>query len=240
MLTRVLEPEVMDSDQEARDYDAMDHQAVNAAFVDDLLAAMEAQPRLSRAAVDLEDIDRPWLDVLDLGTGTARIPLLLCNQREDVRIMGIDLSRGMLHLARLKIEMAMLTHRLKLDLVDAKAMPYPEGYFQIVMSNSIIHHIPEPRAALAEACRVLAPGGLLFVRDLLRPASTADLEKLVAIHAADANEQQRSLFAASLHAALSLQEIRALVEVLGYSRLGVTITSDRHWTWNAMKPDPAV
>ena len=56
-LRRVLEPEVMDSDEEARDYDAMDHAGVNAAFCDDLTAL----------APDLGA-------VLDVGTGTARIP----------------------------------------------------------------------------------------------------------------------------------------------------------------------
>ena len=40
--------------------------------------------------------------------------------------------------------------------------------FGAVMSNSIVHHIPEPASVLAEMVRVAAPGGLLFVRDLLR------------------------------------------------------------------------
>ena len=53
-LERVLEPEVMDTYEEARDYDSMDHQAVNKLFVDDLLA-----------------VGNIGNDILDVGTGTA-------------------------------------------------------------------------------------------------------------------------------------------------------------------------
>jgi hypothetical protein len=58
MLNRTLEPEVMDTAADALDYDRMDHREVNRRFVDDFLAA----------APDLSD-------VLDLGTGTAQIPI---------------------------------------------------------------------------------------------------------------------------------------------------------------------
>src|SRR2546425_991525 len=68
VLPRVLEPEVMDWAEEARDYDAMDHAAVNRAFVADFLAVWDgAGP------------------VLDVGAGTAQIPLELCRQRPAVR-----------------------------------------------------------------------------------------------------------------------------------------------------------
>ena len=75
----------------------------------------------------------------------------------------------------------------------------------------------------------------MFVRDLLRPADDAAVNHLVATYAAGAAPHQRQLFDDSLRAALSLEEIRALVERLGQSPAAVQATSDRHWTWSARK-----
>ncbi|MEZ6147292.1 MAG: class I SAM-dependent methyltransferase [Planctomycetaceae bacterium] len=70
-------------------------------------------------------------------------------------------------------------------MVDGKSLPYEPGEFDVVMSNSIVHHIPEPFEALREMRRVVRPGGLLFVRDLLRPDSEAEVERLVTLHAGE-------------------------------------------------------
>src|SRR6187549_1023893 len=71
MLTRVLEPEAMDTADEAADYDSMDHSEVNRRFVADFLAAL----------VDADFAGRTTAcRVLDLGTGTAQIPIELVRQ----------------------------------------------------------------------------------------------------------------------------------------------------------------
>jgi ubiquinone/menaquinone biosynthesis C-methylase UbiE len=221
MLSRVLEPEVMDSAEEARDYDAMDHSAVNRVFVADFLAV--------------------WNDpadpgpVLDVGTGTAQIPIDLCRQQSAVRVTGIDLANHMLVVGRANVERAGLVERVRLERCDAKAMPFAGGAFRAVISNSIVHHIPEPGAVLAEMVRVAGPGAVLFVRDLLRPEDDQTLRGLVETYAAGANDHQRQMFADSLHAALSLEEVRALVDRLGYAGAEVRQTTDRHWTWATRK-----
>ncbi len=225
MLPRTLEPEVMDSFEEARDYDAMDHAAVNAQFAADLLGAAARWGVLPCAEGDA------WLECLDLGTGTAQIPIEICRRHPRVRIVGIDLAVHMLYLGRDNVELAGLRDRIRLDLADAKALPYGEGSFDAVISNSIVHHIPEPRLVLSEAVRVVRRGGLIFVRDLLRPQSEADVQRLVAAYAAGANAHQQAMFANSLRAALTLDEVRALVKAIGFAAEGVNQTSDRHWTW---------
>jgi ubiquinone/menaquinone biosynthesis C-methylase UbiE len=101
------------------------------------------------------------------------------------------------------------------------------------MSNSIVHHIPEPRFVLAEMVRVCRHGGVLFVRDLLRPEDDAAVTRLVATYAGDANAHQQKMFDDSLRAALTLQEIRDMVVSLGFAAETVRQTSDRHWTWAA-------
>jgi ubiquinone/menaquinone biosynthesis C-methylase UbiE len=217
-LARQLEPEVMDDDQEALDYDAMGHEQVNSRFVEDFLAT---GPDLKR--------------VLDVGTGTARIPLTLWRRAPGVRVLAIDLAASMLAVGRRNVEAAGAGAAIELALADAKGIGHEKGAFSAVISNSILHHIPEPARALGEMVRVLGPGGVLFVRDLFRPRDEAELQRLVALYAASDTASQRALFEASLRAALTADELRALVGPLGLAPSSVTETSDRHWTlaWRA-------
>lgn len=223
-LERVLEPEVMDTAEEARDYNDMDHAEVNRVFVTDLLATIGSPPE-----------GESW-DILDLGTGTALIPIELCQRFPACRVMAIDMAIAMLELARYNVEAAGLTERITLAQVDAKGLGFENGMFDVVISNSIVHHIPEPRTCLAEMHRVTAPGGWLFVRDLYRPGDEATLEGLVTTYAGQENEHSRQMFRESLHAALTLAEIRDLVGELGYGPETVQMNSDRHWTWAARRP----
>lgn len=238
MLSRVLEPEVMDTVTEAHDYDAMDHREVNARFVDDLLVALGEATSSPTAQPSPAD-ERP-LRILDLGTGTAQIPIVLVGRLRErttrrFEIAAVDLAAEMLVVAKRNVAQAGLLDVIRLERLDAKTLPYPPGRFSAVVSNSIVHHIPEPREALAEAVRVAAPGGLLFFRDLFRPETEAELERLVGMYASGANDHQRQLFAQSLRAALSVAEMQALVAELGFDPSTVRATSDRHWTWSARK-----
>lgn len=218
MLSRTLEPEVMDSAEEASDYDAMDHSAVNAVFVADFLRAWDGRG-----------------PVLDVGTGTAQIPIGLCQSHPTAKVVAIDMAEHMLALGRENVRRAGLEGRLRLQRCDAKALPFPADHFGAVVSNSIVHHIPDPGRVLAEMARVVRPGGLLFVRDLLRPADEATVQRLVATYAGDANAHQRQMFGDSLRAALTLDEIRGRVAELGFDPETVRQTTDRHWTWTAAK-----
>jgi ubiquinone/menaquinone biosynthesis C-methylase UbiE len=133
------------------------------------------------------------------------------------------------------VQRATLTDRIKCELVNARGLPYAGGSFPAVISNSIIHHIPEPIDCIREMVRVCAPGGVIFVRDLLRPLDELNLRQLVNTYAGDANAHQKKMFADSLHAALDLSEIRDLVAQFGFPTNSVQATSDRHWTWSARK-----
>src|SRR5580765_3833140 len=83
MLDRVLEPEYMDTPEEARDYDSMDHAEVNRRFVDNLLAALSAY-RLHPTA------DNPRFRLLDVGTGTAQITIELCRRADSINVVAVD------------------------------------------------------------------------------------------------------------------------------------------------------
>jgi ubiquinone/menaquinone biosynthesis C-methylase UbiE len=219
MLSRILELEVMDFGDDAREYDAMNHSAVNAQFVTDLLAHLNCSP----------------LQILDLGTGTAQIPIEVARRAPYTHVTAVDAAPSMLAVASTNIVAANLTNRVDLILADAKCLPFSDNSFQAVISNSILHHIADPRALVGEAIRATARGGLLFHRDLARPADEARLKHLVETYAGTATDYQRKLFSDSLRAALTLQEIRELVASLGFARDTVQKTSDRHWTWSAIR-----
>jgi len=229
MLERILEPEWMDSREDAREYDAMDHAAVNAVFVADLAEAV-TDWSLKRP---VHSGNASRLDVLDLGVGTAQIPIALCRGLPDVRIVAVDAAESMLAVARDNVAAAGLDGRIELALADAKRLPFPAASFPLVISNSIVHHIAEPALVLAEAIRVTAPGGLLFHRDLARPRDEMELERIVATYAGDATPYQRKLLADSLRAALTLKEMQSLVSTFGFAPDTVRMASDRHWTWMA-------
>ncbi len=130
---------------------------------------------------------------------------------------------------------ANLDERIDLLMADAKHLPFESGSFSAVISNSIVHHIAEPRVVLEETVRVCVRGGLLFHRDLMRPENDAQLEHTVKTYAGTATAYQRLLFSNSLRAALTVDEMRGLIADLGFSRDTVIPTSDRHWTWAAMR-----
>jgi ubiquinone/menaquinone biosynthesis C-methylase UbiE len=215
MLDRILEPEVMDSADEARDYDTMDHAAVNRLFVADFLAVWNRRG-----------------PILDVGTGTAQIPIEFCRQSPIGEVVAIDLADHMLAVATENVHKRKLDARIRLEKVNARSMPYASDSFAAVMSNSIVHHIPEPRLVFAEIVRVAAPGATIFVRDLLRPPDMATLRLLVDAYAGGANEHQRKMFTESLHAALTIAEVQALVTAHGFDSSTARQTSDRHWTWS--------
>jgi ubiquinone/menaquinone biosynthesis C-methylase UbiE len=229
MLERVLEPEVMDTAEEAADYDSMDHGEVNARFCADLFSLRAELPS----------------PVLDVGTGTALIPIELCKRVTGVDVIAIDLAEHMLDLGRRNVARAGLEKRIRLEKIDAKAMPYADRQFGATVSNSIVHHIPEPRAVFSEMWRVTAPGGVLFVRDLARPDSENEVDRLVERYGGDppgdfskkdSYERQKSLFRASLCAALTVSEVAAIVASFGIPHDAVRATSDRHWTLAFVKP----
>jgi 2-polyprenyl-3-methyl-5-hydroxy-6-metoxy-1,4-benzoquinol methylase len=130
--------------------------------------------------------------------------------------------------------------------VDAKATGRADGTYDAVVSNSIVHHIPEPAVVLREMWRLVRRGGALFVRDLERPADAIRVTELAATYApipAGESEEaramharQHTLLAASLHAALTADEVRAMVARLGIPGSAVRKTSDRHWTLACVKP----
>ena len=231
MIPRQLEPEVMDTRDEAVDYNSMDHSDVNRLFAEDLQEMIAAQ----QANIDRTE-DSHEITILDLGTGTALIPIELCQRNQRLKIVATDLAWEMLRVAELNLQQAGMREMVTLEQADAKQLPYVDDSFDNVISNSLIHHVPEPASVFREIVRVVKPGGFLFVRDLFRPDSSAELERLVELYAGQANPHQRQMFHDSLHAALTLDEVQEVLKACGLPPSAAQLTSDRHWTVAVMLP----
>ena len=227
-LQRIPEPNRFSPAQEASEYQAMDHSEVNSRFVDDLLTAAVG-PRVIGPRVIGPRVIGPC--VIDLGCGPAGIPIELCQRAADIRVIAVDGEVEMLEIAKREIDSAGLLDRITLQHADAcQLTTFEDGMADTVISNSLIHHLDLPEQGLATAVRLTRRGGRLFVRDLFRPESAAEVERLVQLHAGEESENAKQLFRQSLHAALTLEEIRELARGLGIREQDVQMTSDRHWT----------
>lgn len=101
--------------------------------------------------------------LLDIGTGTGQL-LELVAARVGSGI-GVDASRAMLALARARLARPGLTH-CAVRLGDMYRLPFADRVHDVVVLQMVLHHAEDPAGAIAEAARVLRPGGLLLAIDL--------------------------------------------------------------------------
>ena len=118
----------------------------------------------------------PVGDLLDIGTGTGRMIELLGAAADSAT--GIDRSPEMLRLARGKLEAAGL-NRAEVRHADMYALPRADRSTDTVVLHQVLHFADAPAAALAEAARVLRPGGRMLIVDF----APHDREELRADHA---------------------------------------------------------
>ncbi len=108
----------------------------------------------------LRDVRAPL--VLDVATGTGRVPLILLEQDAfQGRVIGLDLSRQMLFRAAVKL----YGFRRRADLIwhTAMALPFPDDTFDMVTCIEGLEFLPHPKENLGELVRVLRPGGVLLI-----------------------------------------------------------------------------
>ncbi len=113
------------------------------------------------AVLGVEDgADRPLGTLIDIGTGTGRMLELFAGRADAA--LGIDRSSEMLRLARAKLAGAANTELRQADLY---ALPMADGAADVAIIHHVLHFAQQPGAAIAEAARVLAPGGRLLIAD---------------------------------------------------------------------------
>lgn len=96
--------------------------------------------------------------VLDVGCGTGMTPCYLA-QTIGCRVIGIDLSERMIAWSRRRAERAQLADRVTFTVADAQNLPFPDGTFDAIISESVTAFVPDKRCAVSEYVRVARPGG---------------------------------------------------------------------------------
>lgn len=100
-------------------------------------------------------------DLLELGCGVGAELALLHGDQPGVRLTGVDLSLQQLAAARSALSGPLAAAQVRLLVADAAVLPFATACFDQVITIWLLEHVPQARQVLAEALRVLKPGGLL-------------------------------------------------------------------------------
>ncbi len=133
----------------------------------DRIRALHADSAVVDAALRKLLLEAPVRDLLDIGTGTGSVLQLVGG--DVTAAVGVDLSREMLQVARANLARDGLSN-CQVRQADMYQLPFPAGSFDAVTLHMVLHFADEPARALAEAARVLRPGGRLVVVDFARHA----------------------------------------------------------------------
>ncbi len=147
--------------QKARAEAAQSYFKAHAAEWDSIRTLHVAESQVE-AAMDEALGEGPFERLVDLGTGTGRI-LELFGPRAK-KVLGFDLNHDMLAYARMKLERAGLS-QAQVRHGDLYNVPLPDEAADAVVLHQVLHFLDDPASAVAEAARVLAPGGKLLVVD---------------------------------------------------------------------------
>jgi len=124
--------------------------------------------RLAQRAVDLGT--PPEGKVLDIGTGPGFVAIEVAKLLKGTggQVVGMDLSQAILTLAAENATKAGLNGMLSWREGDAKAMPFGDGEFDLVVSNDSLHHWDDPLLVFDEIARVLRGDGRCIIHDSKR------------------------------------------------------------------------
>lgn len=176
--------------------------------------------------------DRPETGcLLDLGCGPGDITLRLARGLPGWEVEGVDGSPAMLQLARAALsEPGDLAQRIRFTEGRIPEITPARSAYDVVFSNSLLHHLPDPGVLWATVRRFARPGGRVYVADLFRPESRDRAAALVEQYSGGEPAVLKRDFFNSLLAAFTVEEVRFQLEAAGLARLDVQAISDRHLT----------
>jgi 2-polyprenyl-3-methyl-5-hydroxy-6-metoxy-1,4-benzoquinol methylase len=213
IMDRTLEPELMDDPAQVDAYAAADFSAENQGFVNRF---REYFPEFSQGRV------------LDLGCGPGDIPIRFAKLYPACQVIGVDASLPMIRLGERAVRQAGIADRVTL-----RCERYEEvagaRIVDAVISNSLLHHLPNPLQFWQKVRQLVRPGAPVLVMDLLRPESPEAAHAIVDRYAAGAPDILRRDFYNSLLAAFTEDEVTTQLARMNLTRLLIDILDDRHW-----------
>ena len=115
--------------------------------------------------------------ILDLGTGPGYLPLEIVKRSPTINVIGVDLSRKLIEIARSNAAKAGLAERLAFQAGNAGRLEFADSAFDMVISTGMLHSLKEPVAVLQEIHRVLKANGEAWIFDPAKVASAVDRKR---------------------------------------------------------------
>ncbi|MFO8024332.1 class I SAM-dependent methyltransferase [Thiohalophilus sp.] len=214
MMQRIPEPELMDEAEQARAYARADFDAPHRFFIDCF------QQRFTNKHLHG--------NVLDLGCGPADISVRFARAYPHCHIDGIDGAEAMLAEGRERLAREQLTERIHLYRVNLPRDTIPLPAYDVIISNSLLHHLHDPQVLWQAVKQHGRPGTPVFIMDLQRPDTPQQARELMQHYAADEPPILQRDFYHSLCAAFTPDEVRQQLHRVGLDYLEVKSVSDRH------------
>jgi ubiquinone/menaquinone biosynthesis C-methylase UbiE len=213
-MERVPEAELMDEENQAQAYAEADFEEPNSRFI-----ALFRQTFPPAAISGF---------ILDLGCGPGDITLQVAQAWPHCHIHGVDGAAAMLHYGRQAAEKAGVGERVQFVQGRLPEVSLPREKYDVLISNSLLHHLPEPAVLWDCLKRYGVSGAPVFIMDLFRPATRDEAAALVKQYAGEEPEILQRDFFNSLLAAFDPSEVRLQLAQAGLDALQVAIVSDRH------------
>ncbi len=211
-MKRRLEPELMEDIDQVDAYASADFTAANTAFVEALFERLGPLPAEGR--------------LLDLGCGPADILMRLAPRLPNWELTGVDGSGAMLSAAMDRLVDLGLCSQISLLQARIPNENLGDGY-DLLTSNSLLHHLPDPQVLWTELRRLGAPGAAMLIMDLRRPPDEVAAQAIVDRWSPDEPEILRRDFFNSLLAAFTPEEVEAQLLAANLPLI-VEAPTDRH------------
>jgi len=211
---RILETELMEDEVNVAAYAAADFDVANSLFVTLLLRCASNASARAR--------------VVDLGCGPGDIAVRLAQAQPGWQIDAVDGSPVMLRYARRALDRADLHGRVRLVQARLPSPALERAAYDVIVSNSLLHHLPDPVALWRWLRRLAKPSADVLMMDLCRPASREQARALVETNSPHEPEVLKDDFVRSLLAAHTVAEVRQQLAAAGLDELVVEQVSDLH------------
>ena len=210
-MRRIPEPELMESTEQAHAYSSADFSESNNLFIKNLFS---------------EAIINTQTKILDLGCGDGEIPIKIF-KKQACDITAVDGSGAMLNEFRNKLKLNKINEiKIYKGLIDEHL--FTQEKFDIVISNSLVHHIRDIRSFWHNLIRLVNFSGLIICMDLKRPTGEDNLQAILKKYGGSNRVLLRD-FENSLRASYTVYEIEEQLISIDKISFSIKAVSDRHF-----------
>ena len=221
-MRRTPESELMESTEQARAYSCADFSESNNIFVNNLFRESKVNDKTK---------------ILDIGCGDGEIPIQIF-KRKNCDITAVDGSEAMLDEFYKKVKNNKITNiKIMNSLIDDQLLV--DSKFDIVMSNSLVHHINDIKSFWKNLIRLTDNNGIILCMDLQRPDDESSLINLLQTYGGN-NLTLKKDFENSLRAAYTIDEIKSQLNEINKISFTIKPVSDRHFFVSIRLKDDAI